>query len=128
MSIEKPPTLPEAANILTEIVHSIRLTWRLFKDDRVPAWPKAIPIAGAAYVIFPLDLLMDPILGLGQLDDIAIAIMAVKIFIEVCPPEIVQEHREEIEGIVEVSYRVVSEDEEKGEEPPYPAIEDGSSR
>ena len=128
MSIEKPPTPPEAASILTEIVHSIRLTWRLLKDDRVPAWTKAIPIAGAAYVIFPLDLLMDPILGLGQLDDIAIAIMAVKIFIDVCPPEIVQEHREEIEGVVEVSYRVVSEDEEKGEEPPYPAIEYGSSR
>lgn len=127
MSIEKSPTPPEAANILTEIARSVRLTWRLLKDDRVPAWTKAIPVVGAAYVAFPLDLLMDPILGLGQLDDVAVAILAVKIFIEMCPPEIVREHREEIEGVVEVSYRVASEGEEEGEEPSPPAIEDSSS-
>jgi len=117
---EKYPAAPEAANLLTEAYRSLRLTWRLLRDDRVPAWTKAIPAAAVAYVLFPLDLLIDPILGLGQLDDIAVAVLAVKMFIEACPPDIVQEHREALEGVVDADYRVVSDRELE--------IEPGASR
>ncbi len=119
----KPVVAPDPFGALAQIVRTVRLAWRLTLDPRVPTFPKIIIPAAIIYVLSPIDLLPDFILGLGQLDDIAVLIFSVRFFIEMCPPDIVEEHRRAIaiskarsgeaqENIVEGSYRVMSDDDQ----------------
>jgi uncharacterized membrane protein YkvA (DUF1232 family) len=88
-----PPADPNALTAwIKDAARQVRLAWRLFFDQRVPLWSKLIPPAALAYVIFPLDIIPDVALGLGQLDDIAVLLLGLKLFIEVSPPDIVREH------------------------------------
>lgn len=52
----------------------------LWLDPRVPLHLKLIPVLSALYVILPIDLLPDPVLGLGQLDDLAVLLIGLKVF------------------------------------------------
>lgn len=103
------PDAKEAANLLSEVVREARLTWYLLTDGRVSSWVKMIPFVTLLYILSPIDLLPDPILGLGQLDDLAILILGVKLFIEICPQEIVREHLERMTSMAG-SYRVVEKE------------------
>jgi len=42
----------------------------------------------------PIDLLPDVFLGLGQLDDLAVILFGLNIFLRLCPPGIVQQYRD----------------------------------
>ena len=88
----------EALGFLSDLIRQIRLLWRLLNDPRVPSWVKAIPTAALLYLIFPLDLIPDPILGLGQLDDLAVILLGLKLFRDFSPPAVVTEHEAEIAG------------------------------
>jgi uncharacterized membrane protein YkvA (DUF1232 family) len=110
----KASDLGEKAGILASIIKNARLVWRLLRDPDVPASLKAIPPASLLYLLFPFDFLPDLALGLGQLDDIAIILLGVKLFIELCPQDIVRRHLREMSS-VPGSYRVV--DEEPSQEP-----------
>lgn len=109
---------------LSEIVRTIRLAWRLMLDPRVPNFAKLIIPAAILYVLSPIDLLPDLILGLGQLDDIAVLSLSVSFFIDLCPQDIVEEHRRALTvsraqpadsnaDVVEGSYHILSDDEPK---------------
>jgi len=87
-----------------------RLAWRLFWDSRVPLWTKLIPPAALAYVISPVDLIPDVALGLGQLDDLAVLLLGLKLFIEVAPPDVVREHLRALGARIK-EWRVVEEEE-----------------
>jgi uncharacterized membrane protein YkvA (DUF1232 family) len=91
-----PLATPEETNMFIswakELIRQFRLAWRLFKDRRVPWVLKLIPPAALIYVLSPIDILPDLGLGLGQLDDIAIVLLSLKLFIELAPPEVVREH------------------------------------
>ncbi|MGD2143925.1 MAG: DUF1232 domain-containing protein [Anaerolineae bacterium] len=94
-----------------DIVRQLRLTWRLFWDRRVPLWTKVVPPAALAYVLSPIDILSDlPPMGLNQLDDIAVVLLGVKLFIELAPPEVVREHLRELGAAIR-EWRVVDEGE-----------------
>jgi len=94
---------------LREAVRQLRLAWRLFLDRRVPLWTKAIPPLALAYVLSPIDILSDiPPMGLNQLDDIAVALLGIKLFIELAPPELVREHLRALGARVE-AWRVVED-------------------
>jgi len=96
---------------LRDIARQLRLTWRLFWDRRVPLWTKVIPPAAVAYVLSPIDILSDfPPVGLNQLDDIAVVLLGVRLFIELAPPDVVREHLEALGARIE-EWRVVDEDE-----------------
>jgi uncharacterized membrane protein YkvA (DUF1232 family) len=96
---------------LKEIVRQMRLAWRLFWDGRVPLWTKIVPPAVLAYVLSPIDILSDfPPMGLNQLDDVAVVLLGVRLFIELAPPEVVREHLEALGGRIE-EWRVVDGDE-----------------
>lgn len=75
---------------LQDLMRQGRLAWRLFWDRRVSLWTKLIPPAALAYVLLPFDF--DWVVGLGQLDDVAVMLLGVKLFIELAPPEVVREH------------------------------------
>ncbi len=103
----------QAAGLLSEILKQGRLILRLLGDGRVPIWPKLIIPGTIAYVLSPIDILSDPILGLGQLDDVAIVIIGLKLFVELCPSDIVQEHLDNLSSVISSSYRVVKEEREQ---------------
>lgn len=108
-------------NGLTQALITLRLVWRLWLDQRINLFPKFIPIAAVAYVLSPIDLLPDFILGLGQLDDLGIIVLGIALFIELCPKEIVAEHRRALtpegaaprsnENVIDGMYRVVDDGE-----------------
>jgi uncharacterized membrane protein YkvA (DUF1232 family) len=120
----------ETAGLLSETVRQLRLVWRLLLDRRVPIWPKLIIPGTIAYLLSPIDLLSDPILGVGQLDDIAVILIGLKLFVELCPRDLVQEHLDDLSSVVRGSYRVVAEDGEQQESSGAEALEseEGKSR
>jgi uncharacterized membrane protein YkvA (DUF1232 family) len=112
------PDVQRTASILSEIVNQFRLIWRLINDSRVPLWVKFIPPLAILYLISPVDLIPDPVLGLGQLDDLAILLLGFKVFVELCPPEIRERYLAELAGgtapqpdddVVDTTYRVVDD-------------------
>jgi uncharacterized membrane protein YkvA (DUF1232 family) len=115
---DQTPDAQHVAGFLSEIVHQIQLIWRLIKDRQVPIWVKLIPPLAILYLISPIDLIPDPVLGLGQLDDLAILLLGFKVFVELCPPGVVQRHHDELAGsappepdseVVDASYRVLDD-------------------
>jgi len=78
--------------------NSFRIAWRLMWDSRVPASAKVVPILTVLYVLSPIDILPDLVVGLGQLDDLAILLLGTQLFIAVSPKDIVARIRAEIEG------------------------------
>ena len=83
---------------LGDIADYLRLVWRLLQDDRVNLWLKMIPFASLVYFIFPFDI-PTPI------DDIAVIWLGLNLFIELCPPEVVTEHRTALTNIVDSTLR-----------------------
>jgi len=77
---------------LRHLPNFVRLYWRLFRDPRVSLMAKGVLVAAAAYLALPVDLVPDLIPVLGQLDDIAVLIGACKLFVHLCPADVVAEH------------------------------------
>lgn len=84
---------PLTVRTLSELIDKIQLAWRLFRDDRISPVVKAIPLLGLVYLIWPVDLLPDLFPALGQLDDIAVLLLALNWFIHACPPDVVEDIR-----------------------------------
>ena len=105
----------------------LRLAWRLFRDPRVaPRLKTAVPVLTALYVLSPVDLLPDVLLGIGQVDDIGMIGLALVVLTRLvprlAPPDVLEEHlaamglagpraqghadRAEPEQVVEATFRV----------------------
>lgn len=78
--------------LLTHLPSFVRLFSRLIKDPRVSTSPKLVVAGILAYVILPTDLLPDFLIGVGQMDDLAVILGGLKLFLRLCPSEVVQEH------------------------------------
>lgn len=74
-----------------------RLIWALAADARVPASRKAILAGAAGYVLFGRDIIPDDIPVLGGIDDLAVVVLAVEIFFDGIPDEILEEKIDELE-------------------------------
>ncbi len=99
MSANSPVVDPEQrVGLIAELVRTVRLIWKLFTDRRVPLWTKAILPTTLIYIVSPLDFIPDVIPVLGQLDDLAIALLGVRLFIDLCPSPVVQEHMQALLG------------------------------
>lgn len=113
------PDVERTAGFLGEIMKQIGLVWRLFTDSRVPTWVKFIPSLAILYVISPIDLVPGLVVpGLGQLDDLAVLLIGLKLFVELSPKGIVQYYRGDQAGnpppepegeVVDASYRVIED-------------------
>ena len=97
-SKEKREIQPVSLGFVADVLRQIRLAWKLLLDSRVPVWLKTIVPASLLYLVSPLDFLPDVMVGLGQLDDLAVLILGIKLFIELCPPAIVREHMQALLG------------------------------
>jgi len=86
-----PSILARAKTVLVDVPRHGKLAYCLLRDERIPAAPKAMLMGALAVIVSPLDL-PGWIPVVGELDMLALAILAVETFIEACPDEIRQEH------------------------------------
>ncbi len=87
-----PVNEEERLNFLQRLFYDVELAWRLFWDGRAPVLPKLIPLAWLVYMLSPLDVAPDVVPVLGQLDDISLFVLAIKLFISLTPRWLVDEH------------------------------------
>ena len=83
--------VPASRGMTRDFVDRLKLILKLMGDSRVSPWVKLIPIGAVAYLISPIDLIMG-IPGVAALDDAAILWIGSNLFVELCPPDVVQEH------------------------------------
>jgi len=74
-----------------------RLIWALVTDERIPASRKAVLAGAAGYVLLGRDLIPDDIPILGGLDDLAVVVLAVEVFFDGIPDEILDEKLRELD-------------------------------
>jgi uncharacterized membrane protein YkvA (DUF1232 family) len=87
-----PVNLARVRTVVLEVPRNAKLAYCLLRDDRVPVAPKAALTGALALIVSPIDLpAWIPVIG--ELDMLALAVLAVKVFVEACPDEIVREHR-----------------------------------
>ncbi len=84
--------------VFNEISNHFKLVFRLLRDPRVNSFLKLIPIATVIYLVIP-DLIIGPI------DDAAIIGFGLFIFVELCPQDVVEEHRAALAGEIPGEWR-----------------------
>jgi uncharacterized membrane protein YkvA (DUF1232 family) len=91
------PVLSRAKEVLIEVPRHGKLAYCLLRDPRVPAVPKAALLAAMGLIVSPIDFpAWVPVLG--ELDMLALGVLAVKTFIEACPEDVRQEHEEALKA------------------------------
>ncbi len=68
-----------------------RLLMELLADPRIPMSRKAVLGVAAGYVVMPIDLIPDVIPVVGRLDDIAVVVLALDLFLESVPQSLLYE-------------------------------------
>jgi uncharacterized membrane protein YkvA (DUF1232 family) len=98
MTLRAGPTWPplqlgmRGLRFLRHLPQFVRLYWRLLNDRRVSIWPKALLVLSALYVVSPVDIIPDVIPFFGEVDDLVVVIVVCRLFMYMCPREVVQEH------------------------------------
>lgn len=82
----------EALDLVRKLPTYVRLVWGLLRDARVPLLSKGLLVLLAGYLINPIDVIPDFIPVLGQLDDIAVVLLVLDLFIRSAPKEVVDDH------------------------------------
>lgn len=92
---QNPLQPPQNIGAIRELAQRTRLVWRLLRDQRVPGLLKLLPLGSLIYLIWPIDAVPGVALPLiGALDDAAILWLGVNLFVELCPPDVVEEHKQ----------------------------------
>jgi uncharacterized membrane protein YkvA (DUF1232 family) len=89
-SIEQQPGFPreEMTRLVRHLPAYARLAWALARDPRLSKARRAVVVAGAAYVLSPIDAIPGIVPVLGQLDDIAIALGVIRVALDGLKPEV----------------------------------------
>jgi len=74
-----------------------RLILALLRDERIPASQKAVLGLAVGYLALPIDLIPEAIPIVGALDDVAVAVLAVDIFLERVPRALLDEKLTELD-------------------------------
>jgi uncharacterized membrane protein YkvA (DUF1232 family) len=92
-----PSVFSRAKEILVDVPRHGKLAYCLLRDERVPAAPKAVLLGALALIVSPIDFpAWIPLVG--ELDMLALGILAVETFIAACPEEVRREHEEAIKA------------------------------
>src|SRR6266550_1002420 len=92
-----PSMLSRAKSVLVDVPRHGKLAYCLLRDDRVPAAPKAVLLGALGIIVSPLDFpAWIPVLG--ELDMLALGILAIETFVAACPEDIRREHEEALKA------------------------------
>jgi uncharacterized membrane protein YkvA (DUF1232 family) len=83
----------EKGGVISGLIYQVTLIFRLMRDPRVNPLLKALPIAALIYLLTPIDLF-----PINPLDDGLVLWLGGSLFITLCPQDIVQEHKTEIQN------------------------------
>jgi uncharacterized membrane protein YkvA (DUF1232 family) len=89
------PWVARPSRLKTLLSH-VRLSARLVREPSVPIYAKALPVAAGLYTFLPVDFVPDFLPVLGQLDDLGLLVVALGIFVALCPAAAVAFHRRAI--------------------------------
>ena len=89
--------VPAQGGMTRDFVNRLKLIFKLMGDSRVSPLVKLIPVGALVYLVSPIDIVMG-IPGVAALDDAAILWFGSSLFVELCPPEVVQEHMRALES------------------------------
>ena len=81
-----PKSIRPQGGVFNDLTQYAKLVLRLMGDRRVNPLLKLLPIGSLAYLVIP-DLVLGPI------DDAAVVWIGTYLFVELCPPDVVSEHR-----------------------------------
>ncbi len=84
--------LARARTLLFEVPRTGKLAYCLMRDPRVPLGPKVVVGVALGLIVSPLDV-PGWIPVIGELDMLALGALAVKVFVDACPEQVVAEHR-----------------------------------
>ena len=82
----------EQINWLKEFFSQFEVAWKLFWDPRVPISTKLVPLLTLIYLLSPVDIFPDVVPGLGQVDDLMILLVGLRMFISLSPAAVVAEY------------------------------------
>ena len=86
-------------NFLKDMILRVKLITRLMGDRRVNGLVKLLPWASLIYLISPIDFISGALMPvIGAADDVAIMWFGVTLFLELCPPHVVDEHLAALTG------------------------------
>lgn len=77
---------PSKIGVFQGMTDRLKLIVRLLSDNRVSPWLKLLPVGTLIYLVVP-DLAPGPI------DDAFIIWLGTYLFVELCPPQVVEEHQ-----------------------------------
>jgi uncharacterized membrane protein YkvA (DUF1232 family) len=73
-----------------------RLLWALASDPRVPVERKALLGVAGAYILSPIDFVPDRLPVIGAIDDVAVLVLAIDLFLEGLPEALINEKLDEL--------------------------------
>lgn len=79
-----------------DFAYQLLISWQLIWDRRIPLSNKLLPLLVLVYILSPVDILPDAFLGPGQLDDLAVFLLGLRLFVSLAPPAIVEEYRRQL--------------------------------
>ncbi len=80
------------ARFVAYLPQFIRLFYRLMNDERVSVLIKAVAVPGVLLLLSPPLVELDLIPLIGELDAILVIGLTLKLFVWLCPPDVVREH------------------------------------
>jgi hypothetical protein len=95
---------PEGKGFFQDLTTRAKLILRLLGDRRVNIFLKLLPIGSVVYLLMP-DLAPGPI------DDAAVIWLGAYLFVELCPPDVVQEHMRALTSVIDGEWREMPESE-----------------
>lgn len=92
-----PGILSRAKELLIDVPRHGKLAYCLLRDGRIPRAPKAALLGALGLIVSPVDFpAWIPVVG--ELDMVALGVLAVETFIESCPADIRREHQAALEA------------------------------
>ncbi len=89
------------------VPNMVKLIARLLRDPRVPARNKATLVFVGAYLVSPIDLIPSFVVGLGQLDDIVLAALALNQLLHDVPDHVLRQHWDGDQDVLDVVREVL---------------------
>ena len=100
-----------AKQLLFDLPRQLRLAYCLFRDERVPAYIKVAFAAALGVIALPIVDLPASIPFVGELDMVALTLLAVRLFISACPRYVVADQ----EQLIRERHSRFDEDVRRGE-------------
>ncbi len=101
-----PANLRDWGKILPDLA---QLIWKIVRDQRVPTYVRGGLVGIGAYLVLPIDVVPDWLPFAGQIDDLLVTTIGLRMLLRRVPVDILLEHwtgnRDTLEGLLAADLR-----------------------